>query len=214
MATDENLTINTPATLEDAARRLEPTRVPFSSPSHVALATSSTADELAIVQRLTSLINTAFVQDQEGIWKDGFERTDIHEVAQLLRGGELALAWRTPAPSIDVVNLIGCVRVHRISPRAGEFGLLVCDPAYRGMGIGRELVRVSEDHMRRQGAEVMQLDLLVPESWTHPAKARLDAWYTRIGYKLIYTDGFNARFGRAEALLAGPAVFRVYEKVL
>lgn len=83
----------------------------------------------------------------------------------------------------------------------------VCDRRYRGLGISRDLVRFAEAHMRGQGAEVMRLDRPISETWRHPLKARLEAWYTCIGYKLICNNDFNVRFRRAGALLAGPAAF-------
>src|SRR5215813_15488505 len=67
------------------------------------------------------------------------------------------------------------------------FRSLVADPAHRGTGVGRELVRFAERRSREQGLATMQLEVLVPRQWSHPSKEFLKAWYTRIGYRPVRT---------------------------
>lgn len=83
--------------------------------------------------------------------------------------------------------IVGTVRVQQIDDATGEFGMLVADPDRRGEGIGRDLIAFAEDRLRRREVPTMQLELLVPRGWTHPVKAFLDGWYTRIGYRPVRT---------------------------
>ncbi|KAK1771896.1 hypothetical protein QBC33DRAFT_525134 [Phialemonium atrogriseum] len=109
---------------------------------------------------------------------------------------------------------MGCVRTLLLDARTGEFGLLVCDPAFRGSGIGRDLLRFAEDSIRKRGGGVMQLELLVGDGWTHPLKERLGKWYERVGYKLVRTGSVAEAFPRLAPMMARPSLFRVYQKVL
>ena len=65
--------------------------------------------------------------------------------------------------------------------------MLCADPAHRGIGIGRELIRFAERKARADGMTTMQLELLVPRGWTHPEKQFLADWYSRIGYRVART---------------------------
>jgi hypothetical protein len=64
-----------------------------------------------------------------------------------------------------------------------------------------------------RGLSVMQLELLVPREWTHPAKETLHAWYTRIGYRPVRTHTLDGD-PRLAALLATPCDLVVYQKDL
>lgn len=71
-----------------------------------------------------------------------------------------------------------------------------------------------EDYFRARGATAVQVELLVPETWTHPSKARLDAWYTRLGYRVIRVEDFSIMFPHLAPLLAGPSKLKILEKSL
>ena len=134
------------------------------------------ADDSDDVAALAALINRVYADAEKGLWLDGAERTNSAEVAAIIRGRELVVA------STDGV-VVGVIRVQRPTDELGEFGMLVADPARRGHGIGRELVAFAEGWARGQGLRHMQLELLVPRTWSHPGKEFLRSWYTRIGYQ-------------------------------
>ena len=94
------------------------------------------------------------------------------EVRALLDAGELVVVRRDGA-------LAGCVRVHALDAATGELGLL--SAARRDSGVGSELVALAEGWARERGLVRMRLTLLVPRTGTHPFKARLHAWYSKLG---------------------------------
>jgi GNAT superfamily N-acetyltransferase len=157
--------------------------------------------------RIADLTNEVYAVAEEGLWVDGATRTTLDEVAQLTRAGEIAVA-RTGD------RVVGSVRVQRLDERTGEFGMLVADPASRGVGVGGELVRFAEDECRGNGLRVMQLELLVPRDWTHPTKEFLNAWYIRMGYRVVRTGDFGEAYPTLAPLLATPCDFVIYEKDL
>jgi len=57
--------------------------------------------------------------------------------------------------------------------------MLTTDPAVRGRGVGRDLVRFAEDTCRNRGSTKMQLKLLRPRHWVLDSKEALHAWYSR-----------------------------------
>jgi GNAT superfamily N-acetyltransferase len=184
--------------------------------ANIAYAPASAVENEAIVTHVTELVNTIYAAEEAGFWKDGFIRTSTDEIRQCIRDGELALAWR-PGASPDhssPTNIMGCIRSQLLDARTGEFGLLVCDPAARGSGIGRDLLQFVEESIKRRGGQVMRLELLVGDGWVHPLKERLGKWYERAGYKLIRTGSIEEAFPRLVPMIAGPSLFRIYEKTL
>jgi GNAT superfamily N-acetyltransferase len=159
------------------------------------------------MERITDLTNEVYAVAEDGLWTEGATRTSLDEVAELTRAGELAVARLGG-------RVVGSVRVQRLDERTGEFGMLVADPAHRGVGIGRELVRFAEGTCRAEGLRAMQLELLVPREWTHPTKVFLDAWYTRIGYRVARTGTIDEAYPALAPLLATPCDFVIYRKAL
>jgi ribosomal protein S18 acetylase RimI-like enzyme len=92
--------------------------------------------------------------------------------------------------------------------------MLVADPAHRGTGVGRELVRFAERWSRKQGLSTMQLEVLVPRQWSHPGKESLKAWYTRVGYRQVRTGQIEESYPERAPLLATPCDFVIYHKSL
>jgi GNAT superfamily N-acetyltransferase len=160
-----------------------------------------------LVRQITDLVNRVYAVAEEGLWVPGAARTTIAEMAQLIADGHIAVARQDG-------QIVGAVRIQQLAARTGEFGMLVADPDRRGEGIGRELVAFAEETSRRRGLVVMQLELLVPREWTHPTKAFLHAWYTRIGYRPVRTAKIDESYPQLAPLLATPCDFVVYHKDL
>jgi GNAT superfamily N-acetyltransferase len=155
--------------------------------------------------RIAELINEVYAVAEQGLWVDGAVRTSVDGVAGLTRDGEVAVAHLGD-------GVVGCVRVRRLDAATGEFGMLAADPARRGEGIGRALVAFAERHCAPLGT--MQLELLVPRDWIHPSKALLDAWYRRLGYRVVRTTRLAEFNPELEPLLATPCELLIYEKAL
>jgi GNAT superfamily N-acetyltransferase len=175
--------------------------------TEVQLLPARAADDAPLMERIADLINEVYAVAEEGLWIDGATRTTVQGVAELTRAGEIAVA-RVRG------RVVGCVRVQRLDESTGEFGMLVADPAHRGAGIGRELIRFAERRCREDGLTTMQLELLVPRDWTHPTKQFLAAWYTRIGYRVARTGTIDEAYPDLAPLLATPCDFVIYQKDL
>lgn len=165
------------------------------------------ADESTDVDSLTGLINRVYADGERGLWADGAARTDAVEVAAIIRSRELIVA------RVDGV-VVGAVRLQFLSDEVGEFGMLVADPDRRGIGIGRDLVAYAEEWAREQGLAQMQLELLVPRTWSHPVKEFLRGWYTRIGYQQVRTAQLEEAYPALQPLLATPCDFLIFRKKL
>jgi GNAT superfamily N-acetyltransferase len=175
--------------------------------TEVQLLPTSAADDATLMERIADLINEVYAVAEDGLWIDGATRTTVDGVAELTRAGEIAVARVRD-------RIVGCVRVQRLDEGTGEFGMLVADPAHRGVGIGRELIRFAERSCSEDGLSTMQLELLVPRDWTHPAKEFLAAWYTRIGYRVARTGTIDEAYPALAPLLATPCDFVIYQKDL
>jgi len=151
------------------------------------------------------MINAAYADGEQGMWQPDTPRIFEDEVRSLLDAGELILVQRDGA-------LAGCVRVHALDAATGELGLL--SAARRDSGVGRELVALAEGWARERGLARMRLTLLVPRVGTHPFKARLHAWYTKLGYRVIARHDFADQLPQSARLLTAPCDLVAYEKAL
>lgn len=165
------------------------------------------ADDEAFVARVVDLVNRVYADAERGLWLDGTQRTDAGEVAAAIRAGELVAA------RLDG-HLVGVVRVQHLDGGLGEFGMLAASPDHRGAGIGRDLVAFAERWARARGRGRMQLELLVPRTWTHPVKEFLRGWYTRIGYRHVRTGRLDEAYPALQPRLATPCDFAIYHKDL
>jgi DNA-binding MarR family transcriptional regulator/RimJ/RimL family protein N-acetyltransferase len=93
--------------------------------------------------------------------------------------GIFLLAWCDRLP-------VGCVSLKTLEPGVGEVKRLWVDPAARGLGLARRLMRAVEDHARMMGLHSLKLD-------TNAALTEAIALYHREGWAEIapYT-GFPA----------------------
>lgn len=162
----------------------------------------------ADVDRLAELINIVYATAEAGLWRASVGRTNPGEVAELIGAGEL-LAARLPDGSVA-----GCVRVHEVAERTGEFGVLAADPAHRGIGLGDALIAHAEDSCRAAGLTTMQLELLVPRDGEHPSKRFLADWYTRLGYQVVRRVTAEHRYPVLAPLLAVPCDLLTWQKPL
>ncbi len=166
---------------------------------------SVTAEDTGILAKLTDLINEVYAVAEDGLWTLGVTRTTAEEIAHLTHAGQIAVA-------VLEERIVGCIRIQQLDEDMSEFGMLAAAPGHRGIGIGRELVRFAEQSSRDKGRGTMQLELLVPREWTHPAKEFLARWYVRIGYKAVRTGSTDEFHPNLSPLLATPCDFVIYRK--
>jgi len=158
-----------------------------------------------VIAELTDMINAAYAAGEDGMWVPGTPRVFEREVRALLDAGELLVLERDGA-------VAGCVRVHAVDASTAELGLL--SAARRDGGAGSELVALAERWARDRGLARMRLSLLVPQVGTHPFKARLHAWYSRLGYRETGRCDFADVLPESARLLTAPCDLVFYEKAL
>ncbi|KAK3693046.1 hypothetical protein B0T22DRAFT_448875 [Podospora appendiculata] len=187
----------------------------------IAMAPSALADNTALLTHLKDVINLVYDTIDSahgGFWKDRQPgengRSSVDELRGFILAGQLALAWRPDSSQTEAADLMGCVVVKMLDPTTGYFGLLMCDPAYRGGRLGTALVRFAEDWARVRGAHVMELSCLMPEGWRHAFKERLAEWYFRLGYQVTRVAAIADEVPHLGPLLKQPATFRIAQKVL
>lgn len=169
------------------------------------MAAAADGGDDAFLAEMAGLINRVYADAEKGLWRAGVERTSPLELAGVVAAGELAVAY------LDGQR-VGAVRIQRLTDGLAEFGMLVASPEHRSLGIGRDLMAFAEGWAREQGLGRMQLELLVPQMWTHPVKEFLREWYTRIGYRRVRTDRLADAYPALEPLLATPCNFVIYQK--
>jgi GNAT superfamily N-acetyltransferase len=168
---------------------------------------AAAADDDGFVAEIVDLVNRVYADAEQGLWRDGAERTSPPAVAQMVRAGEIAAARLGG-------RLVGAVRVQRLDDGIGEFGMLVAAPEHRGIGLGRDLVAFAERWARQQGFARMQLELLVPQTWAHPVKEFLRGWYTRLGYRQVSLGRLAEAYPELQPQLATPCDFVIFHKEL
>ncbi|KAL7813120.1 acyl-CoA N-acyltransferase [Trichoderma aethiopicum] len=181
---------------------------------------AATADNSSEVSAITKLVNDVFIEGEAGIWNNGYVRTSDAEVADFIRKGQLALAYLASptAASEKTLNrkgqLVGCVCVKRNSDSLCTLSMLALDKSYQGLGLGREIFQFVEDYCLALGCTTLGLDILVPTTYDHPLKTRMQAWYKRRGFRETRLADFAEEYPALAPLLSGPVVYRVFEKKL
>jgi GNAT superfamily N-acetyltransferase len=127
------------------------------------------------------MINSAFAV--EGFIEG--TRTDDERLAAMMQKGDV-LAVEDGAGS-----LLACVYAEVRGAR-GYLGMLAVDPARQGAGLGGWLVGAAEDHLRRQGCEAVDLNVL-------SLRPELLPVYCRLGY----SENGTAKFNPSRPLKAG-----------
>jgi GNAT superfamily N-acetyltransferase len=167
--------------------------MPMSSPTiDTELLPPTAHADPVLMERISELANEVYAVAEAGLWTDGATRTSVGEIVELTRAGEIAVARLAG-------QVVGCVRLQRLDERTSEFGMLCADPAHRGVGIGRELIRFAERNARE---------------WTHPSKQFLAEWYSRLGYRVARTGTIEELYPELAPLLATPCDFVIYRKEL
>lgn len=170
------------------------------------LAAGEARDEI-LVEELVRLVNRAYAVGEAGLWLEGTTRTGPDEIVETIRSGGMLAATATG-------RIVGCAYVHPLDGGTADLRLVSTEPELWGSGVGRELVRSAEQLMRSRGMTTMQLELLVPKEWVHPAKARLRDWYTRLGYRVVRSAPFEQIAAHLASQLATPCEFLVFRKRL
>ncbi|PHH68073.1 hypothetical protein CDD82_865 [Ophiocordyceps australis] len=127
----------------------------------------SAADNASLVSHVAALVNEAYSKTEEGIFGAGYRRTNEYDIATYMRQGQLVTA------SDSANSVVGCVVIKHLSQRLGDMGPLALESTLHGTGLGRSLVHFAEQHCRQLGCTTMRLELVVPTSFHHDFKARL-----------------------------------------
>jgi GNAT superfamily N-acetyltransferase len=160
------------------------------------------------ILKLSELINNVYNDSESGMWKKNISRTTPEEINNLIDKKNLIVAY------LDN-KIVGAVAVKSMPDnKTGEFGMLVADQAYRGLGIGSELVNAAESWAKSQNFIRMRLELLTPKNWEHPSKVFLKRWYNRIGYIPDKTEPFELMYPNKLNELATECDFTVWYKPL
>ena len=160
------------------------------------------------ILKLSELINNVYNDAESGMWKMNISRTTPEEINNLIQKKNLIVAYSNN-------KIVGAVAVQSMpDKKTGEFGMLVADQAYRGLGIGSALIDAAESWAKSQNFSRMRLELLTPKNWEHPSKTFLKKWYNRIGYVPNKTEPFELMYPDKINELATQCDFTVWYKTL
>jgi GNAT superfamily N-acetyltransferase len=174
---------------------------------HVRPLSPEDALDESLVDELARLVNGAYAVGEAGLWLEGTTRTTPTEIADAIRSGGLLVATREG-------RLVGCAHVRPLDAGTADLGLISTVTDQWGGGIGRQVVRAAEELMRSRGVTTMQLEVLVPKEWSHPAKDHLRRWYTRLGYRVIRSAPVEQVAACLAGRLATPCEFLIFHKPL
>ena len=160
-----------------------------------------------LVEDLVRVINAAYAVGEAGLWLEGTSRVRPDEIAEAIRGGGMLAA------TLDD-RLAGCASVRPLDRLTADLGLISTAPDAWGRGVGGKLVQTAEELMQARGVTTVQLEVLVPKDGVHPAKARLRAWYERLGYRVVRTAPFEQVAAHLASDLATPCGFLIFRKQL
>lgn len=184
------------------------------------------------IQNLVTLVNDAYGRGEKDMWKDpNAKRTNFEELKKFLVEDQLILAYPegVEVPETNPVGEFDKIQVEQLQKpigsvfcnssfdkkkHIGEFGMLCASLEYTGQGLGTQLIEQAESKAKEAGCKTMRLELLTPQTWEHPVKTILDAWYRRLGYVKGGNEDFDSLYPHIVPLLDGKMNFTVYLKQL
>ena len=180
----------------------------------------SNASDMALIVKLTNIINAAYTEGEQGMWKDGSMRTNVDEVLQLIQDQKLILAFAKSANNEEQKTnetIVGCIKIDpsfdSIS-NIGAWGMLAIDKDWGGLGIATRLINEAESILKNDGCLISRLEILKPSQWAHPKKIKLHAWYTRLGYKQVSSIDFGESIPQKKPSLNCDCKLHVFHKTL
>lgn len=156
---------------------------------------------------LVSMINKVYQESESDIWKVGHERIALLRMIEIIAKGELLLA-------VTDSEICGCIHLEPMDDVMAKFKMLVANPKFKGQGVGSMLVNYAEEVARVNGANKMQLELLVPTDFEQPDKIFLNSWYTRIGYQKTEEHDVEYLNPGLSKLLKTGCVAEIYHKFI
>lgn len=156
---------------------------------------------------LVSMINKVYQESESDIWKVGHERIALLRMIEIIAKGELLLA-------VTDSEICGCIHLEPMDDVMAKFKMLVANPKFKGQGVGSMLINYAEEVARVNGANKMQLELLVPTDFEQPDKIFLNSWYTRIGYQKTEEHDVEYLNPGLSKLLKTGCVAEIYHKYI
>lgn len=126
------------------------------------------------VERITRLVNRAF--EVEAFFTAGDRTTDA-QIRAMLQAGVFFLAELRDA-------LVGCVFTERREGGRGYIGMLAVDPSYQRGGLGRQLMRMAEQHCRQARCHEVVITVI-------NLRTELPPFYQRLGYQECGTAPYS-----------------------
>lgn len=160
--------------------------------------------------RLFELMRHAYAVTEEDIWGKDYNRLESEEYYHLLNTITFYIA-------LEKDEILGSIQVYQKDVDTFGFGLLNVDFAHTGKNIGALLINSAEDHARKKGGKVMQLEILRVEKPISEFKKWLTQWYEKLGYLFIETVDFEvieSNKPENREMMTRNAVFDIFRKIL
>ncbi|WP_150466016.1 GNAT family N-acetyltransferase [Francisella sp. SYW-2] len=157
------------------------------------------------INTLVKIINDAYRSAEGDLWIDSAKRTTFNELKTLINNNQIIIATNNN-------QMIGSVKVTRLSDNIAELGMLATAFNHRRLGVGTKLVNAAENWAKNNGFKIMQLELLTPKHYINPSKEVLKRWYTKCGYIHHSIEPFKSLFPNTYHLLAVECDFNIYHK--
>ncbi len=165
---------------------------------------------VSTLNKMYAILIHAYAETEREVWGNNYARIKFDDYKDIINRGEIFGAFIEG-------KIVGSVHVYNKDDEAYSFGLLSADFDLKGKGIGKSLVNYIEQYALVNGAKFMDLEILRPIEIEVPFKVFLKNWYTKMGYKFVYSGTFTElkpnEAAKADKLIQ-PCAFDCYRKVL
>jgi len=154
------------------------------------------------------ILRTAYEVTEEEVWGKNYDRLFIEDFTELIEEGNIYVAY------LDDV-IVGVIHAYPENETYFKFGLLAVDFNCGGKGVGSALIKMAEEVALKNGAKQMNIEILRVKDIDVPHKARLAAYYERLGYHHTHSADANCLIPDWKyKLLITPSNFDFYTKEL
>ncbi|MEM9719847.1 MAG: GNAT family N-acetyltransferase [Bacteroidota bacterium] len=159
------------------------------------------------LHRLTQLINEAYALTEGPMFRENYVRTNAGEIEKKFEKHTLLGAWVKEV-------IVGGVYVEKLTDGISTFGMLAVDPAYMGLGIGKQLVQAAEERSLELGCSHMKIEIVRSHKISMPHKDVLHAWYQRMGYEFLGESSIESIYPNIIPDIIHEGVIQLFQKSL
>lgn len=154
------------------------------------------------------MVNEAYDDCEKQFWVENHMRLTEPRFHRHVNKKELFIAEG------NFSKIVGCVVISNTDDNGKNLSMLVVEPEFRRLGIGKKLVNFVIETAKEAKCDYVGVQILFPTYLPAPGKDLTKKWYLNLGFEFVGNMNFAEYFEEDSKYLVIDATFSVYKKIL